>query len=301
MKSLLSKGKKVTSVLVSSVMLSLTLTSTMNLQVSADNMSRQYNVFDATSGNFIKSYTLEEIPVIDKSREVLGTDERVVDFTKSGVVKIVHPDGLFATGFIIDDHTIATAAHCVKKSSTKSQLISNIYVFDSNGNVEKNITDAVQIHAPVSNQCDYALITVSEDLSDYAIFNLGFMMENFADKNKAVSCTGFPGTLNGEPYDFKNDENNVNSPTKHTMYTSNGIVHRSDMDVEFFHTCDASAGDSGAPVYITSSFNNKVYYTVIGIHGNVGVDPDDGEIYNVAAAITTDAIHFFKNNPYIEY
>lgn len=39
------------------------------------------------------------------------------------------------------------------------------------------------------NPYDYALIKVNEDLSDYAIFNLGIMNDNFINKQTAVSVT----------------------------------------------------------------------------------------------------------------
>ena len=52
-----------------------------------------------------------------------------------------------------------------------------------------SITDAVEVHVPTLyvngsysdyNPYDYALIKVNEDLSDYAIFNLGIMNDNLS-------------------------------------------------------------------------------------------------------------------------
>ena len=57
------------------------------------------------------------------ARAVIGDDTRVVDFSKSGVVKInftaSNGESYWGTGFVVDEHTIATAAHCVCTGSAE--------------------------------------------------------------------------------------------------------------------------------------------------------------------------------------
>lgn len=83
-----------------------------------------YNIYDS-DGYYNGSYSLSASPTLStsNSRGVIGTDNRVVDFTKSGVVKIITSAGM-GTGFVVDSHTIATAAHCAySKSSAESDFI----------------------------------------------------------------------------------------------------------------------------------------------------------------------------------
>ena len=273
MKKSLFKGKKTVSVFIASTMLALTLTATMNMQVSAAvNTSQSYKVYNASNGSFVQSYTLSENPVMDRSKGVVDTDDRVVDFSKNGVVKIVTRSGI-GTGFVVDDHTIATAAHCIcSKPSVNAtnynvNPISQILIFKPDGSVEKTITDAKQYHIPdnfaltsgYTNKYDYALITVSEDLSEYANFGLGVMMDSFKNTNKPVSATGFPGKVRGQT---------VNTATVHNMYTGVGYVVNNPFDAErqFCVDCDITPGSSGCPIYTSSTFDGKVRVALVLKH-----------------------------------
>lgn len=304
MKSLLFNCKKVLSVIVANVMLALTLTATASMDISAVNTSQSYKVYNASNGYYIKSYTLSKNPVQDNSKSVIDSDDRVVDFSKSGVVKII--GGGFGTGFVIDAHTIATAAHCVctklnvNSQPTSSNIIKKILFFKPDGSIEKTITDVKQIHIPdlyistpgQTNKYDYALITVSEDLSAYANFNLGVTLDAFQESGKTISCTGFPGYLNNDPDNVVNNAINL-----HNEYTGNGIIIPNDNDPQLClrYNCDTSGGNSGGPVYLTSTLDGKVYYTVIGIHTT------SAGSFNSATRMTTDLLHFYKNNPNITY
>lgn len=297
--------RKVTSIIIAALMLVLSLTSYSSMDADAVNTSLTYNVFNASNGNYMSSYTLAANAVQDNSRITFGNDERVVDFTKSGVVKIVTSAGTFGTGFIIDGHTIVTAAHCVYEKdsdipdSYAGLSITHIYVFNSNGVVELDITNAYSMHIPTlyvstageTNKYDYALITIPEvntetgDLSEFAIFDLSVMLDGFKNSNKVISTTGFPGEVRGKT---------VNHGSLHNMYTGTGAVEtdKRDPDLQFCYTCDTSGGNSGGPIYTTTSYGGNVYYTVIGIVA--GHNTTDG--INIATRITTDLLHFYKNN-----
>lgn len=73
------------------------------------------------------------------------------------------------------------------------------------------------------------------------------------------------------------------------MYTGVGSILNCD-DQRLQYNTDTSGGQSGAPVYIVTTFQNKVYYTVIAIHTHGG---------NYGVRMTTDVLHFYYNNPNI--
>lgn len=295
MKKALFKGKKAVSISIASTMLALTLTATMSIQASASvNTSQSYKVYNAVNGGYVKSYTLSANPVMDKSKTIIDTDDRFVDFSKNGVVKIVTSIGSWGTGFVVDDHTIATAAHVLYNGNAVP--VSHIYFFNQDGSIDMDITNPSYCHIPniyMSNVedaivYDYALITVKQDLSEYENFNLGAPLDSFIHRESTVLTTGFPAEVNSK---------DVNNLTEHNMYTSAGStiddVHRADIEISYNN--DTSGGNSGGPVYTSTLFNGKFYYTVVGINVK------GAGTANRATRMTTDLIHFYKNNSYITY
>ena len=289
--------RKCTAIFMAMLMMLLSLSYTGNT-TNALNTRRQYYIYNAKTGVKTGEYYLDPVPALNNSRTIIGdNDERVIDWTKSGVVKLITYMGnicKLGSGFVVSDHVIATAAHCVYGAK-----ISEIILFDNNGNITLRATP-VEYHMPYtyvsSNQenerFDYALITVKEDLSDYAYFDLGVPLDSFASKHSAVSITGFPTTI-GKP----SEEKTVNTTTQHMMYTGNGTVKNIDHSDLMYYDCDTIGGNSGGPVYIKESFNGKTYYTVIAIHAhgihNGVVGHNCG---NHGACMTTDLIHFYTGN-----
>jgi V8-like Glu-specific endopeptidase len=131
----------------------LTVTLYSSVEVNAVNTSQTYTIFNA-SGAYVDEYTLASNPVKDNSREIIGEDERYSDNTLSGVVKI-YTNYIIGTGFFIDEHTIATAAHVVfNKTSgnyTNSQVqISEINVYNENGTVAKKFEVHIMFIYPIT-------------------------------------------------------------------------------------------------------------------------------------------------------
>ncbi|MCM1505776.1 MAG: trypsin-like serine protease [Ruminococcus flavefaciens] len=282
-KIMIADVKKITAVFIAMIIAVLSLSYTGN-RAEALNTSRKYYVYDAETGNRKSEYTLNPVSSINNSRSVIGEDERVIDWTKSGVVKLMSPTYYLGSGFVVSDHVIATAAHCVYNKE-----IEEILLFDNNGNVTLNATP-VEYHVPysyVNNNSyiyDYALITVKEDLSSYACFDLGVPLDSFANGKSVVSVSGFPQDIG------KTGETVVvNTKTEHMKYTGNGIVSDKN-DSILFYKADTCGGNSGGPVYITESDNGKTYYTVVAVHTNGGYDENSG------IRITTDLIHFYTSN-----
>lgn len=287
-------AKRLVAVFTAMLIAVLSLSYTGN-KTEAINGPKTYYVYNAKTAEKIDEYILSPLPYSLNTRGngVVGNDERVIDWTKSGVVKIIDSDSRHASGFVVSDHVIATAAHCVV-----NKKISDILLFDNNGNVTLHATP-VEYHmpsdylGPAALTSDYALISVKEDLSAYACFDLGVTLDSFPDTGSTISITGFPNEI------IKNGKTiTVNTATQHMMYTGNGTVKRTDdLPNQFYnisdliyYDCDMSNGNSGSPVYITESFNGKTYYTVIAINAHTKGDVNNG------VRINTNLINFYKAN-----
>lgn len=315
-----SSGKKLVSAFVAVLMLVLSVTSYASMEVSAVNSLKNYKVFDAQSGLEVGGYYLEANPYEDNTRGVIGEDTREADYSLDGVVKIVTSEDV-GTGFVVDDHTIATAAHLVfdKDNGTLADsnvIIQQILIVTGEEQVERKITSAYDVHVPSkyitsSNpECyayDYALITVSDELidgkwkalEDYTCFNLGIMTDGIVNsKKQLVYCTGFPRWVDADQVNFDEFHNQ--------KFTGSGYVISNlapDLERRFCYDIDTTPGNSGGPVYVKTTYDGVEYYTVIGIH-NYSLDTDnDGQFDDESSGIrmTTDLLHFYKNNPNIEY
>jgi len=253
---------------------------------NASNTSRRYYVFNPSNSNYIRDYDIEPLPENINTRGVIGEDTREVDWSKSGVVKIMKKNHYLGTGFVVSDHVIATAAHVVM-----NQSLTEILLFDNEGNVTMHATP-VEVHVPLnhflltrpeSDDYDYALVTVKEDLSSYANFNIGVAMDSLENSDLPIKVTGFP-----------DDKNNF---TNHIMASSIGNVGKV-LDCHIIHNVDTSGGNSGSPVYIEESRCNKTYNTVFAIHVGGSISYPG---WNTAIKITTDIMQFYVNNGNLKY
>ena len=117
----MKKLKKILAVSTAVSVLSLSLCLPTDCVSAANsNNAVSYTVFSLKRGGTCKTqYTLNPVDTLSSTnaRAVIGDDTRVVDFSKSGVVKInftaSNGESYWGTGFVVDEHTIATAAHCV--------------------------------------------------------------------------------------------------------------------------------------------------------------------------------------------
>ncbi len=292
------------------------------------NELKNYTVFDAKTGEALDGYSLDPNPITDKSRVVIGEDTRYRDDSLPGVVKIINSDTLTGSGFVVDAHTIATAAHCVfdyqhGDFQNSEHPVKKIVLTDNDGNVSKEITGVCEVHVPNKfivtstemdrNQddeyknayyrekltpYDYALITVSENLSEYACFDLGIATDGIMSDSREIYCTGYPGAIFKEGGSSSgtmvNDWSN-----RHNKYTGKGFfMDESPLSQparNIRYNIDTSGGNSGGPVYVKTDVGNTTYYTVIGINT---YNLKDG-ISNGGTQMTTELLHFYKNNPYL--
>ncbi|MDE6797758.1 MAG: trypsin-like peptidase domain-containing protein, partial [Ruminococcus sp.] len=275
------------------------------------NSDATYRIYNAKTGDVLKEkYTLSKLASSNNARSVIGDEDRVIDWTKSGVVKLISSNYYLGTGFVVGDHVIATAAHCLydyENTTPKPELLSEILLFDSKNNKTISVTP-IESHIPVAfinavdskhryvNKSDYALITVKEDLHAYKNFNLGVPLKSFDDSHSVVTVTGFPAKI-GKP----GEEKIVNNHYDHMMYSGNGPIYNGN-DTLIQYTADMTPGNSGGPVYLTESYNGTTYYTVVGINvSNPSKDNVDYQKYNTGTRMTTDLIHFYNNNPNLKW
>ena len=299
---------------------------------TAVNSGMGYTVFNPDDGTYASSYYLDVNPIQDNSKIIVGDeDARQYDYELSGVVKIRCKKDiggyLDGTGFVIDDYIIVTSAHNLINShdlgyegdfqDTKYEL-EKITIHSTNEVVEeelKVITDAYEIHIPnayITNpiqyganavECspyDYALIVLNKTdenkLSEYACFNLGIPADGImGSQNKLVYNTGYSG----------DSASRKHTGTGYIVSDQNALSP----ERNFYHNIDTSIGHSGSPVYVKTQYTDPstqkitTYNTVIGIH-SCGIDSNgDGTLNesdaNCAVQMTTDMLHFFKNNPYV--
>ncbi|MDE6729442.1 MAG: trypsin-like peptidase domain-containing protein [Oscillospiraceae bacterium] len=218
------------------------------------------------------------------------------------------------TGFIVGDHQIATAAHCVYGTYDESDdeyhfysyvdsSKNRLFLYDENGNKTGEMLTPVEVHIPsdyieksqIGEEViyyDYALITVEEDLSKYTHFNMGLVKEPYSSTflNANIYVSGLPDIVNSTK-----NENNKIAKGCGKMYTGSK-VHPNEI---LYYTTDTSDGDSGAPVYTTTKYkvgNTEYYdYTAIGIvSGTVG-------IYNYGVRVIPLIQRFYNSNPNFSY
>lgn len=240
------------------------------------------------SQNKVFSYTLDENGFQVNQRAGL-IDDRVPDKDTS-VVRLST-----GTGFIVDDHTIATAAHCVYGVDNKSFIKDlKVNIYDENcTKILKTITPK-EAHIPVyyslkgDERYDYALLYVEEDLSKYGEFSLSMPMDSFMTSAATVTVSGFPDKTASDP-----------NAGGHKRYKADGEImdirtYKPEIwDYQIRYSAFMSNGDSGGPVYTTQTFDGETYHTVVGIHST-----SDGT-FRCGTRITTTLLMFYYNNDYI--
>jgi trypsin len=276
----------------------------------ADEAPRSYRAYNAKTRSFMRSYSLSESSAYINNEgsgistySIMPDDDRYVDWSKSGTVKLMTSTGYIGTGFVVAPHVVATCAHCVyDKSGIKS--ISEIKLFNTDGSLSLNATPK-EIHIPTKYynsseyepHYDYALITVEEDLSDYMCYDLGVALDSsFSDESKRnnlpIYITGFAQQSNAGGNSHYTD-NLITGVGK--LYAKEKIENNGLLPYQLVCDTAVSNGDSGAPVYIKESYsdkynNNKEYYTVIGINSS------GAWRYSAFTRITTDLLVFYYQN-----
>ena len=227
---------------------------------------------------------------------------------KSGIVRLSSG----GTGFVVGDHVIATAAHCVYDKDTH-EWENNLYVQFPENNlysnpsciyVNPNSTKyyAVQAHIDnryytnTTNYFDVALITVSNNLSNRYHFKLGVLNTKTLIRRFNAYLTGFP-----ESHSSWWNVNGNSQWLNCFMYTGYDKFYSSTGVYPQYvnYKTDSVGGNSGSPVYVKETGGNTTYdyLTVVAIHQGVGAT----DLYNRGTRLDAQYLKFFLNNNQIIY
>ncbi|MDE5884380.1 MAG: trypsin-like peptidase domain-containing protein [Oscillospiraceae bacterium] len=270
-----------------------------------------------TAENSISTYT------------VFGDDDRKYMTNQSeftGIVNIelgtqdapkVYKGTARSTGFIVGDHQIATAAHCVYNQYAGEFQYgyyflnnpyggNNIYLYDEDGNRTGEKITPVEVHIPeeyyskVSEvgsgnlpYCDYALITVKEDLSKYTHFSLGLTKDPYAPafSNADIYISGIPD------YAASQDNSTAKKIAKGVgkIYTG----EENNRDTVLYYNTDETNGNSGSPVYTITKY--KVGNTEYCDYTAIGIVKGGNYTRNRGTRVIPLIQKFYQNNPNFSY
>lgn len=268
-------------------------------------VGRSYMRYSFKTNQQLSNYSLMPTDVtmddLCSTRSILdGVDNRYLanGSENSGLVRVGDSGG---TGFIIGDHMIATAAHCVYKKDAREWYNVGVQTYNADGSLTGETLTPVEAHIPYRYQSetgakfDYALITVEEDLSEYVHFNLaGSYNVTTADySNIPIYITGCPSHV------FSQDENKMVANTTDHLYSAEGRVHATSNTYAIDTDIYISGGDSGSPMYTimesrTGDEDIMYSYSVLGICSGYGVT-------SYGCLITKYQLQFYKNNPYVSH
>lgn len=308
----------------------------------------QYKRYNAQTGAYLGIYALTtpsptQSSPVSTGTTVTGTDSmlifdngdtRTVDWSESSIVKIIVYDSVLntykcATGFIINSHVVATAAHIVNNATDIQILLfetscnlDGTGILDTTYHADGSITP-VEYHIPADfdpsdNYHDYALITVSEDVSNYAHMQMGIPLPSAIDQQVEVTVSGFPihiGRYNEiiltpDPAASNDPDNTITYHKKYScsghlipFFTPNYLtaeqqaafnsgVNTSDY---LYYTLFASNGDSGAPVYYSHQYSNTNCETVLAIM-TFTPSPFYCRVFHGGPMISSDLLRFYYNN-----
>lgn len=259
--------------------------------------TRYYRRHDYSNSNKASYYEYYLSPnnvinnIGDVTDTIFGSNDMVRDYDTS-VVRL----SCGGTGFIVGSHVIATAAHCVYDIDTDEFFDLSIDIVDTDNSVIQTINPSyshitrnfAQLASYNSNY-DYALIYVTTDLSQYGMFNMGMVLEDYIDNEGQVIVSGFPQSY---PSGYESSDYGLRFRASGNIlpdYTnSNNLCYDADM----------TNGDSGGPVYIEEGIytvNNGLeeYKTVVAI--NVA----QNSLANYGIRINGDILKFYKKNTYL--
>lgn len=250
-------------------------------------------------------------------RSIIGENDMVTAADETAVVKLVNSttNEHIGSGFIVGDHIVATAAHCVCTDTNEfSDITMNIV--NENNNIIRTLQpeyihvakDAIYNTNLIRGNSDYALLYFDESLSQYGVFQMGVATDEYRDQHGRIVVSGFPGIY---PPNYSGPVGNIRFKASGNLYYSTDDYYNSvpaKNKYRFFYDADTYGGDSGGPVYVDEAFYAGgqwyTYKTVIGIHTASTVNSTPGyqycdSNYNSGVRITPDLLKFYYENTYL--
>ena len=273
-----------------------------------DNSTRSYKKYTCDTGA-TTNYTLSNSTTSSNADfdYPVATVSEEFDNENTNVVRLVMDDGSAGSGFVISDHIIATAAHCVLDENNNFVTGLTVKIYNENAAVNSSNLiasfEAESYHIPdsflnrVGNYSndfnyDYALIYVGtdsqgKDLLDYtSAWNFAIPSLEFSEAQTGyLTVSGF--TTHSTP----------------ARYYSTGTVKDFSSDPEETHNipnlriasnAESYSGKSGGVMYYTSTYNTTTHKSVVGITASSSAD-----YKSWGTRITPTLLRFYKLNPYI--
>lgn len=236
---------------------------------------RTYYKFSYSNGATTsrKEYTLSEsnATAYNALRTTEDIPNFVRDYSNTGVVRVGN-----GSGFIVDDHLVITAAHCVcdwTLSNPKAHQNLTVTVYNNDETSSKTYT-VDSIHVPkkyYSNDSaqrdayDYALLHIdnrydnipTRTFSQYEPFKIGYATNEFIKDGGTIITSGFTTNPNS-------------SQGNHRYYSTGSMIDWNLVDPNFpgdlrYHAnAGANAGDSGGLAYYNSDYNDELIKSAIG-------------------------------------
>jgi len=281
---------------------------TKELYTLPDDSGRNYLKYNCNTGT-TTSYYLGDSTTINAALDEtitypLDVAADIHDNENTNVVRLVMDGGSSGSGFVINDHIIATAAHCVldEHDNFVTGITVNIYNENAIVNSSNLIAsfEAESYHIPSL----YKTVVSGNENYDYALIYVGTdsqgkgLLDYTSAWNFAVSSLEFSEAQTGYL--------TVSGFTSHTdlaRYYSTGTVIDFSNDPEETHNipnlrmasnAESYGGKSGGAMYYTSTYNTTTYKSIVCVttggsatYGSWGV------------RINPTLLHFYKQNPYI--
>lgn len=272
--------------------------STNPLSYTSYTLSRPLNSTTNMKSGLNNTHNIElySNPLDANSSRGLSLDDVTIS-SDTAVVSI----GGYGTGFIIGEHLIATAAHCVferNNDNTHRAFIDfDIKIIDEDGYTVINTIQPKYIHVPklyfdkpsYDINYDYALIYVEESLSDYGVFGLGLAMDDYILNRRNVTVSGFPA-VDGISYNLRVETYGNTYPEYYGV------------DPQHFHyNAESVGGASGGPVYFNEryTYNNGLGIQRININTAIGINTVGGPGVGGGVKFNEDNLYFYYSNPYV--
>ncbi len=198
-----------------------------------------------------------------------------------------------ATGFIVGEHVIATAAHCLyNTSSAQFNPYRAVWAYtytEVNGETvaTPHQLTVTSVHVPeyyvtsttnaAVGQTDYGLIVVEEDLTSYGFFNLGMLTSDAPCSTGSTAEDAVPLTIT--QYRTLNSGQAASYLNKTPTYRNGWLSVLTDYRLAVLPN---NGGVSGSPVFATNSND-----TVVGIVNSTG---------SGGLAMTRPLLQFYLNN-----
>lgn len=276
---------------------------TKELYTLPDNSRRWYTKYNCSTGE-TRSYYIDNASELNLNTRIESGNRIAPDYIDYGninVVKLEMSDGSTGSGFVIDEHTIATAAHCVYDSNFVSGVTVKIY----NNNAEAipaNLIasfEADSYHVPdlfmnttdaTKSNYDYALIHVANDLSgnnllDYvAPWDLGIASTAFSeDETGVITSSGF--TVHGTCKRYYSTGTVVDFSVLPNEEHNNPNLRIASLGASY-------PGKSGGAIYYNSSYQLASYKSIVGIV----VSGNGSTIGTWGTRFNPTLIRFYKQN-----